>query len=180
MAKEEAVEIAGLHLLDEAKNWWFGHLEHAKVTKYSYFFHKLRNRFDVQGSLLSPPAAKVLVSREEALSSLQGGLDLLTYGVPCMDQEMHEEEEEETGAGTLEEKRPSLLLAVGDTIVPVGGTLVLYQEVPTYPLIQGMHTHSSPIVSVDLIETYGVMPSGPMHNQGLEQNVDLNQQIITA
>ena len=52
------------------------------------------------------------------------------------------------------------------------------QEVPTQ-LIQGMHTHSSHIVSVDLIETYEDMPSGPMHNQGLEQNVDLKQQTIT-
>ena len=52
VTKEEVLQIATLNLLDEAKDWWFGHLEHAKVTKYSYFFHKLRKRFDVEGSLL--------------------------------------------------------------------------------------------------------------------------------
>ena len=57
---------------------------------------------------------------------------------------------------------------------------MLCQEVPTYQLIQGMHTHSSPIVLVDLIETYGDMPLGSMHNQGLEQDADLKQQTITA
>ena len=41
-----------------------------------------------------------------------------------------------------------------------------------------MHTHSSPIVSVYLIETYRDIPSGLMHNQGLKQNADLKQQII--
>ena len=86
---------------------------------------------------------------------------------------MHEEEEEDSCIGTLGEEKPSLLPTVGDTIVPVGGTLVLWQEVPTNQLIQGMHELSSHIVSVDLIETYGDMPSGSMHNQGLEQHVDL-------
>ena len=43
-----------------------------------------------------------------------------------------------------------------------------------------MNTHSSPIFSISLIETYGDMPSGPMHNQGLEQNADLKQQHIIA
>ena len=43
-----------------------------------------------------------------------------------------------------------------------------------------MHAHSSHIVSIDLIETYENLPSGPMHNQGLEQNVDLKQQTIIA
>ena len=56
-----------------------------------------------------------------------------------MDQKMNEEEEEDTSDGTLEEKRPTLLPVVGDTIVLIGGTLVFYQEVPTYQLIQGMH-----------------------------------------
>ena len=42
-----------------------------------------------------------------------------------------------------------------------------------------MHALSSHIVSVDLIETYGSMPSGPMHNQGLDQNADLKQKHIT-
>ena len=54
------------------------------------------------------------------------------------------------------------------------------QEVLKYHLIQGMHTYSSHIVSLDIIETYGNMPSVPMHNQGLEQNVDLKQQHITT
>ena len=54
-----------------------------------------------------------------------------------MDQELHEEEEEDTNAGTLEQERPSLLPAFGDTIVPVGGTLMFCQEVPTHQLIQG-------------------------------------------
>ena len=97
-----------------------------------------------------------------------------------MIQEMHEEEEEDSNAGTLGEKQPSLLLVVGDTIVPVGGTLVFWQEVSTHQLIQGMHEHSSNIVSVDLIESYEDMPSGLMHNQGLEQNADLKQKHITA
>ena len=113
----EVVKIAALHLLDEAEDWWFGHLEHAKVTKYSDFFHKLRKKFDVEKredvnlvtldkrSLLSPPATEVLVSREETLASLQDSLKLLPYRVPCMIQEMHEEEEEDTSAGTLQEER---------------------------------------------------------------------------
>ena len=93
---------------------------------------------------------------------------------------MHEEEEEDSSAGTIGEEQPSLLPVVGGTIVSVGGTLVFCQEVPTYQLIQGMHTHSSPIVSVYLIETYGDMPSGPLHNQGLGHSADLEQQHITA
>ena len=60
MAEEEAIQIAALHLLDEAEYWWFGHLAHAKVTKYSDLFHKLRKRFDMERSLLSLPTAKVL------------------------------------------------------------------------------------------------------------------------
>ena len=43
-----------------------------------------------------------------------------------------------------------------------------------------MHEPSSHIVSIDFIETYEDMPSGPMHNQGLEQIVYLKQQHITA
>jgi len=48
VAEEEIVQITALHLLDEAEDWWFGHLEHAKVTKYLDFFHKLRKKFDVE------------------------------------------------------------------------------------------------------------------------------------
>ena len=84
VAEEEVVQIVALHLLDEVEDWLFGHLEHAKVTKYSDFFHKLRKRFDVEGSLRSPPATKVLVSGGEALAYFQDSINLLTYRVPCM------------------------------------------------------------------------------------------------
>ena len=43
------------------------------------------------------------------------------------------------------------LPAVGGTIIPVEGTLVVLQEVPTHKLIQGMHPLPSHIVSVPLI-----------------------------
>ena len=105
---------------------------------------------------------------------MQYSLKFLTHRVPCMIQEMHEEEEADSSAGTLGQEQPSLLLAIGDTIVSVAGTLVVLQEVPTYQLIQGMHPLPSHIVSVPLIETYGNMPSRPIHNQGLEKNADLN------
>ena len=55
-------------------------------------------------SLHSPPAAEVLASGEETLATLQDSLELLTYRVPCMIQEMHEEEEEDSCAGTLGEE----------------------------------------------------------------------------
>ena len=86
---------------------------------------------------------------------------------------MHEEEEVDSSADISLEEQPSLLPAVGETIVPVGGTLVVLQEVPTHQLIQGIQPLSSHIVSVPLIETYGDMPSGLLHDQGLEQHVDL-------
>ena len=35
-------------------------------------------------SPFSLPTSKELASREETLASLQGSLDFLTYGVPCM------------------------------------------------------------------------------------------------
>ena len=60
---------------------------------------------------------------------------------------MHEEEEEDSNAGTLVEEKPSLLPVVGHTIVSVGGTLVFFQEVPPYQLIQGMHKISAHVVS---------------------------------
>ena len=87
VAEEEAMQIATLHLLDEANDWWFGHMENAKVNKYSYLFHKLKKEFDVRKpemchkvtfpkeakenfnlvtldkkSLHSPPVAEVLAS----------------------------------------------------------------------------------------------------------------------
>ena len=102
-------------------------------------------------SLHSPLAAEVLASGEEMLAYFQGNLELLTHRVPCKIWEMNQEEEEDSSASKLEEEQPSLLLAVGGTIFLVGGTLVFCQEVPTYQLIQGMHTHSSSVVLVDLI-----------------------------
>ena len=109
VVEKEVVQIATLHLLGGANVWWFSHMEHAKVTKYSYFFHKLRKKFDVKKtemghketfpketkedvilvtldkkSLHSPPAAGVLASREETIAILQDGLELLTHRVPCM------------------------------------------------------------------------------------------------
>ena len=81
---------------------------------------------------------------------------------------MHEGKEEDTSAGTLEENKPSLLPAVGDTIDLDGGTLVFCQEVPTYQLIQGMHTILAHIVSRS------------MNRQGLDQNADLQQRHVTV
>ena len=157
-------------------------MEHAKLTKYSYFYHKLRKKFDMRQreichkdtfpketkedailitldreSLHSPPAAEVLVFGGETLSPFKDSLKTLTHRVPCMIHEMHEEEEVDSSTGTLIEEQPSLLPIVEENIVPVGGTLVVLQEVPTHQLIQGKHTISSHIFSVPLIETYGDM-----------------------
>ena len=89
-------------------------------------------------SLYLPPAVEVVVSGEETFSSFQDILEPLTHRVSCMTEEMHEEEDENSNTGTLGEEQPSLLPAVGGTIVPVGGTLVFLQEVSTHQLIQGM------------------------------------------
>ena len=81
-------------------------MEHAKVTKYSDLFHKLRKEFDVRkpemchkvtfpkedvnlvtlhkNSLHLPPATEVLASREETLALLQDSLEILTHRGPCM------------------------------------------------------------------------------------------------
>ena len=128
---------------------------------------------------LPPPVVDVLTSRGGSLASLQDGLEFLTLGAPCMIDEMHDEEETDTSTSTLVEVHPSLLPAVGGTIVLVGGTLVALQEDPMHQLIQDMHSLSSHIVSIPLIETYGDMPSGVLHDQGLEQHVDLAQHLIT-
>ena len=48
IAKEEVVQVAALHLLDEANDWWFGHMEHENVSKYLDLFHKLRKKFYVR------------------------------------------------------------------------------------------------------------------------------------
>ena len=157
VVEEVVVQISLLHVLGEANDWWFGHMEHVKVTKYSDLFHKLRKKFNVKKiemchkeefpketkedvilvtldkeSLHSPPAAEVLVSREETLSSLQDSIKLLTYRIPCMIQEMHEGKEGDSSADTLGEGHPSLLPVVRDTIVLVGRTLVVLQEVSTH------------------------------------------------
>ena len=104
-------------------------MEHAKVTKYSDFFHKLRKKFYIikpkichketfpkeieedvnlvtpdKESLNSSSATEVLISRGETLASLQYSLKLLTYRVPCMIQYMHEEEEVDSSASTLIEE----------------------------------------------------------------------------
>ena len=109
VAEKEVVQIVALHVLGEANDWWFGHMEHVRVTKYSDLFHKLRRKFDVKEtymchketfpketredvilvtldkrSLHSPPAAEVLASREETLETLQDILELLTHRFPCM------------------------------------------------------------------------------------------------
>ena len=127
--EKEVVHISALHIQGEANDWWFGHMEHAKVTKYSDFFHKLRKKYNVRKtemchketfpketkedailvtldkeSLHSPPAAKALVSGGETLASLQDSLELLTYRVTCMIQEMHEEEEVDSSASILIEE----------------------------------------------------------------------------
>ena len=124
-------------------------MENSKLTKYSDVFHKLRRNFDVKEtkmchketfpketkddvnlvtldkeSLHSPPVAEVITSREETLATLQCILDLLTHGVSCMIQEMHEGEEEDSSASTLVEEKPSFSPTVGDNIFPVGGTLL--------------------------------------------------------
>ena len=107
MAEREFVQIAALHLLDEVEDWVFGHLEHAKVTKYSDLFHNLRKKYDVEKtemcyketfpkeeainlvtldkrSLHSRLAAEVLASGEETLAPFQSSVKLLTYRDPCM------------------------------------------------------------------------------------------------
>ena len=45
---------------------------------------------------------------------------------------MHEEKEEDSSANTLGEEASSLLPAVGHTIVPVGGNIMFWKEVPTH------------------------------------------------
>ena len=78
---------------------------------------------------LPPLAANVLTSRGGSLESLQEGLEFLKFGAPCMIDDMHDEEETDSGIGTLIEEQESLFPTVGETIVPFGGTLVVLQEV---------------------------------------------------
>ena len=97
-----------------------------------------------------------------------------------MIDEMYEEEEIEKSTDTLVEVQQSLLLRFGDTFAPKEETIVTLQDVSKYQLIQGMHTISSHIVLVPLSETYGEIPSGLMHDQGLEHHADLEYHHITA
>lgn len=97
--------------------------------------------------LKPPPAVDALTSRGGSLASFQYGLEFLTFGAPCMIHEMHEEETY-TSTSTLVEEKPSSLLAVGETITPVGGTLVDVQDVPEIQLVQGLHILSYHIISV--------------------------------
>ena len=97
-----------------------------------------------------------------------------------MIHEMHEEEEVDTSIGTVEKTQPSSLPIVREAISPVGGTLADVQDVPEIQLIQVLHISSSHIISVPHIEICDTMPSGQVHNQGLEHLSDLEQQIITA
>ena len=53
-----------------------------------------------------------------------------------MIHEMHEEEEEDTSAGTVEEMHPSSLPAVGEAIELIEGSLVDVQDVPNIQLIE--------------------------------------------
>ena len=52
---------------------------------------------------LPPPATEMITSRGGSLAYFQYGLEFLTFGAPCMIDEMHEEEETNTSAGTLVE-----------------------------------------------------------------------------
>ena len=79
-------------------------------------------------SLPPPPAADVLTLGGGSLASLQEGLILFTFGAPCMNHEMHEEEEVDNIVGTVEEQ-PSSILVVGEHIALVVGTLVDVQDV---------------------------------------------------
>ena len=162
VTERKVVYITTLHLEGEAKDWWFSHLSHAKVTSYANLFQILKKRYggkkletyhivtspiieeivheepkkyvliitQEEEPLPPPPAAYVLTSGGGSLASLQDGLEFLTFGVLCMIQEMHDEEETDTSVGTIEEMQPSSLPRFGETIASVGGTLVDVQDVP--------------------------------------------------
>ena len=97
---------------------------------------------------LPPPlAAKVLASVERALASLQDDPEPLILRVPCMIQEVHEEEEEHTSVSATLKEQPSLSPTVGEAITLVGRNLVALQDVPKYQLIQGLQKFPSHIIS---------------------------------
>ena len=45
ISKREAVDFAVLHLEGEARDWWFSHLSHMKVSTYVDFIQRLNKRF---------------------------------------------------------------------------------------------------------------------------------------
>ena len=110
VVEREVVEIVALHLEGKEKIWWFSHLSHARVTAYADFTQRLIKKFDKNKSeenRPSPPlVARPLASGERTLASLQDGLDLLTFRVPCIIQEMHEEEDTYTNTGAVVEEQP--------------------------------------------------------------------------
>ena len=75
------------------------------------FYSKLIKKFDKKKSKkkrpLPPLVVGALASGEITLSPLQSGLDLLTFIVPCIIQEMNEEEESYTNVGAAIEEHPS-------------------------------------------------------------------------
>ena len=84
----------------------------------------------------------------EELAYLQDAPKHSKLRVPVMIQEVHEEEEVDTSAGTATvEEQPSPSPTVGEAIAPVGGTLVALQDAPKHQLIQGMKTLTPQIVS---------------------------------
>ena len=82
---------------------------------------------------------------------------------------MHEEEETYTSAGAAIEKQPSSSV-VGEFITPVGGALVVVQDVPKQN--QGMQMFPLSVVPEHLMEGCGDMPLhdlGSRNVAGLEQ-----------
>ena len=104
---------------------------------------------------------------------MQDGPEHSTLRVSGMIMEVHEEEDADTSAGVAVEENPSPSPVVGEEIVPVGGTLVALQDVPKHQLIQGMQKFPPHIISAHQMEICGAMPSGKLHDQGLDHIVYL-------
>ena len=194
--EREAVEFVVLYFEGEAKDLWFNHMKHARVTNYVDFTQRVVKSFDrrkletlsietfsdieekvpeepkkyvntitsEEEQLPPPPAAEVLTSVEGALTSLQDDPEHLKLRVPCMIQEMHEEEEADTNAGTTVEEKPSPSPTVGEAIALVGGNIVALQDVPKYQPIQGLQTFPSHIISAPHLEIREIMSSEQLHN----------------
>ena len=79
----------------------------------------------------------------------------MTYRVPCIILEMHEEEETCTSADAAMEEQPSSSV-VGEAITPKEGTLVVVQDVPK--LYQGMHMFPLSIISTHHMEDFVDVP----------------------